>query len=145
MQSTFNRLFGALLQPTGAAGGPAGRPTPKEPLTVAARRRMAMRPPSFTELLPWAAFEPGERIFTHVDGRTLGMVLELIPAATEGKPDSFFEDVQFKIQSALQSVDESSPPWICQFFVNDDRNLEPLKHHFADYISRVLPALGAPT
>lgn len=106
---------------------------------MAARRRMAMRPPSFTELLPWAAFEPGERIFTHVDGRTLGMVLELIPAATEGKPDSFFEDVQFKIQSALQSVDESSPPWICQFFVNDDRNLEPLKHHFADYISRAYP------
>jgi conjugative transfer ATPase len=111
----------------------------RKPLTVAQRKRMAQRPPSFTELLPWTQFEPTDEVFVHHDGLTLGAMLEFSPVGTEAKPDAFLEEVQANIQAALHSIDECDPPWVLQLFANDDRNLEPLKKEFAQYIQTAYP------
>src|SRR5205823_3844653 len=113
------------------AGGPskpAPKPAPKakaaEPLTVAQRRRMASRPPSFTQLLPWTKYDPDRSVFELIDGESLGMVFELAPVATEARPDEFLRNQAYRIQEALQAIPETEAgsPWIVQFFCNDDRN-----------------------
>ena len=42
------------------------------PMTVADRQRMALRPPSFTEMLPYVRYSPKEQVFAMRDGATLG-------------------------------------------------------------------------
>lgn len=95
---------------------------------------MATRPPSFTSLLPWAHCDGKTQFWTHANGRMRGFFLEATPVPTEGKPDEYLQGVRQRLQAALQSIDETSPPWIAQFYVNDDRNLEPLKAELPRHI-----------
>lgn len=127
------------------AGGPS-KPAPKtapkakaaEPLTVAQRRRMASRPPSFTQLLPWTKYDPDRSVFELIDGESLGMVFELAPVATEARPDEFLRNQAYRIQEALQAIPETEAgsPWIVQFFCNDDRNIGGLIDEFKDYVRK---------
>ncbi|QRF90611.1 conjugative transfer ATPase [Alcaligenes faecalis] len=103
--------------------------------TVADRRRMALRPPSFTDMLPYISYAPDERIFVLRDGNTLGAMFELSPIATEAMPIEILNEHAQKIQEALQAMPSvNGAPWIAQFFVNDDRNLDHLNDTFTDYI-----------
>ncbi|MBW8832305.1 MAG: conjugative transfer ATPase, partial [Burkholderiales bacterium] len=113
-------------------------PEPSKPLTEAERRRMAMRPPSFTELLPWTRFDPDQKVFLLKDVQTLGAMFELAPVPTEAQTADFLADRAHKVREALQAIDESdTSPWIVQFFLNDDANIENLKGELARYIEEV--------
>lgn len=108
---------------------------PATPMTVAERRRMASRPPSFTELLPWTRFDAEDQLFVLRDGQTLGMVFELTPVPTEAQPEEALRNQAYRIQEALQALPESeTSPWVLQFFVNDDRNVQPLLQDMKAYI-----------
>lgn len=107
----------------------------RKPMTVAERRRMALRPPSFTELLPYVCYSPTEQVFAMRDGATLGAMFELDPVATEAQPLSYLQERCAKAKEALQAIPESDgSPWILQFFLNDDRNVEALNQKLHDYI-----------
>ena len=86
-------------------------PVPKEHLlTVADRRRMAWRPPSFTALLPYASYAPDEQVFVMEDGVTFGALFELAAVATEAQPMS--PQVHGVVQPCLdptQTVGNRSP------------------------------------
>ncbi|KAF5291918.1 hypothetical protein FQA39_LY19400 [Lamprigera yunnana] len=133
---------GGKVKATGktAASSPrqAAQPEPSAPakaMTVAERRRMALRPPSFTDMLPYISYAPDERIFVLKDGDTLGALFELAPIPTEAMPLDILDEHAKKIQEALQAYASSdASPWIVQFFVNDDRNLDHLNQVFRDYI-----------
>ena len=112
------------------------QPTSK-PLTVSERQRMARRPPSFTELLPWTGFDPKDEIFYLKDGRSIGAIFEFTPIPTEAQPESFFEERRRAVQEALQSIPESESPWIAQWFLNDDRNIDAVIDEFVSYIKKV--------
>lgn len=102
------------------------------------RKRMALRPPSFTEMLPWSRFDPSEQIFVMKDGTTLGLMFEMSTVATEAQPMSYLRDRAHKVQESLQSLPESeTSPWVVQFFLNDDLSMEGAKEKFENYISAV--------
>lgn len=112
--------------------------TKRQPMTVAMRRRMAARPPSFTELLPWTGFNPDDQVFVLRDGESLGLLFELTPVPTEAQPDQYLADRAHKIKEALQAIPESDTrPWVLQFFLSDDRNIDGLKADFERYIEEV--------
>ena len=79
---------------TSSQRGSAGTPTTagsaenavRNGQTVADRRRMALRPPSFTDMLPYISYAPHEQIFVLKDGDTLGALFELAPIPTEAMP-----------------------------------------------------------
>ena len=103
--------------------------------TLADRRRMALRPPSFTDMLPYISYEHNESVFHLRDGSSIGALFELTPIPTEAQPVQYLEEHAKKIQEAIQAIPASdASPWIVQFFVNDDRNLEHLNSYFEDYI-----------
>ena len=106
-----------------------------ERMTVADRTRMAQRPPSFTDLLPYVSYAEDDQLFVMRDGETLGALFELTPVATEAQPETYLLERARKVQQALQALPElESHPWIVQFFVNDDRNIDPLNQVFSDYV-----------
>ena len=114
---------------------PASHEAVRSGQTVADRRRMALRPPSFTDMLPYISYAPNEQIFVLKDGDTLGALFELAPIPTEAMPLEILDEHAKKIQEALQAMPSSdASPWIVQFFVNDDRNLDHLNQVFRDYI-----------
>lgn len=104
-------------------------------LTVADRRRMALRPPSFTALLPYARYAPEEKLFVMEDGVTHGALFELSAVATEAQPMSYLVERCSKVKEALQALPEmDSAPWIVQCFLHDDRNINAMNQVLSDYI-----------
>lgn len=113
----------------------AARPE-REGETVAQRRRMAMRPPSFTDLLPYVSYDADEQVFVLKDGATVGAMFELDAVATEAQALDYLVDRARKVQEALQALPESdASPWVVQMFLSDDRNLDGLKQYLHDYVA----------
>ena len=97
---------------------------------------MAMRPPSFTDMLPYVSYDADEQLFVLKDGDTLGMLFELSPVPTEAQAMDYLVDRAKRVQEALQALPESeASPWIVQFFMNDDRNIDGLNQVLRDYIA----------
>lgn len=107
-------------------------------MTVGRRQSMAQRPPSFTDLLPYASYEADAKTFVLGDGTTLGALFELVAVPTEAQAPAYLIDKARKVQEALQALPESTDtPWIVQFFVNDDRDISGLNTYLRDYIAQV--------
>ncbi len=104
-------------------------------LTVADRRRLALRPPSFTALLPYTRYAPEEKQFVMEDGVTHGALFELSAVATEAQPMSYLVDRCSKVKEALHAIPEmDDAPWIVQCFLHDDRNIDGMNQVLSDYI-----------
>ena len=107
------------------------------PMTIAERRRMASRPPSFTDALPWTSFNPDDEVFHFNDGVSVAALFEISPTPTEAMPDELLHDRADKVLAALKGIPEEDPgEWIVQFFVSDDINLETVPDEFVEYIKR---------
>jgi len=116
----------------------AGTTKDYRPLTRAMRQRMAARPPSFTELLPWTLFDADTQTFDLNDGASVGALFEITPKPSEAMPQALMEDCRRKIQDAINNLPESeTAPWVVQFYVNDDRNIDHLKAQMQAYIHEV--------
>jgi TraC protein len=75
----------AFLRPKNKAfveGESGGKRAASPGLTVAQRKRMASRPPSFTDLLPWTGFNPDDDVFVLNDGANIALLFELNPTPT---------------------------------------------------------------
>ena len=139
----LNDLFG--LTPAGAGKTPAdstSRQRPhdakpaRRPESIAQRRRLAMRPPSFTDMLPYVRYREDEQVFVLKDGSTLGALFELGAVPTEAQPMSYLVDRANKVQEVLQAIPErDGSPWVVQFFLNDDRNIDGLNEQLRDYVA----------
>ena len=104
-------------------------------MTVAERNRMASRPPSFTDALPWTRFDPGDEAFVLNDGASLAALFELQPTPTEAMPGDVLKDLADKVRAALGGVpEEQQNPWIVQFFLNDDVDLTSLTSNIEEYV-----------
>jgi conjugative transfer ATPase len=90
------------------------------PPTLKRVKDMYYRPPSFTNLLPWLDYDPEPGVFLLADGRGLGVLFELRAAGCEARPEAWLEDLRDRLQGVVCSLPEADPPWILQFFVQDE-------------------------
>ena len=97
-----------------------GPPGGGGPPTVKRIEDMYYVPPSFTNLLPWVDYEEQTGTFVLADGRGLGVLFELQAAGCEARPEAWLMGLRDKIQGVLCSLPEADPPWIVQFFVQDE-------------------------
>jgi conjugative transfer ATPase len=103
-------------------------------ITLAQRRAMAQRSPSFVDMLPWMEYDRDGVVLLE-DGISCGMMYELDPIPTEGADDEFMETCMRKVKLALSALPEwDSAQWVAQFFVNDDTGLDPLIDQLTRYI-----------
>ena len=55
------------------------------PVKTSEVKRLYRRPPSFTDLLPWAEYLPESRSFLLEDGISVAALFELTPVGTEAR------------------------------------------------------------
>lgn len=138
-----DRQRGSDCAPQGAAIQPGLVATPGRAADTPAkrmhdRRRLAARPPSFTEQLPYVDYSLDDKLFVLADGSTLGMMFELGAVPTEAQPAAYLAERASQVREVLQALPESdTSPWIAQFFVNDDRDISSLNGYLRRYIAQV--------
>jgi conjugative transfer ATPase len=112
-----------------------GRRVTDKPPTVARMRQMYERPTSFANFLPWHDYDPQSKCFLLDDGRSVAALFELRAADTEARPDAWLAEFRNRVQSVLtDSVPEVDPPWILQFYVQDELSLGGLADDIVDYV-----------
>ena len=92
------------------------------PVPQAAARSLYRRPPSFTDLLPWAEYDAGTRTFVLEDGLSAGALLEILPAGTEACTPRHMQQLHDAVQTALTDAipEQAEVPWILQVYVQDE-------------------------
>lgn len=106
------------------------------PVKAADIRRLYRRPPSFTDLLPWAEYLPESRSFLLEDGLSAGVLFELTPVGTEARTPRFMAELRDAIQTALTEAipERDDSPWILQVYVQDAPSLTAFTREVADYV-----------
>lgn len=99
-------------------------------------KRLYEHNPSIVDYLPWAEFLDDEQCLLLDDGVSVGAVYEVIPAATEGRPEARLEQMRDVIEDALQDSfdDLASNPWVVQFFCQDENDPELHLSHLRGYV-----------
>ncbi len=106
------------------------------PVRTAEVKRLYRRPPSFTDLLPWAEYLPESRAFLLEDGISTGALFELTPVGTEARTPRFMAGLRDAIQTALTDAvpEREDSPWILQVYVQDAPSLKAFSRELADYV-----------
>jgi conjugative transfer ATPase len=91
-------------------------------MTRTDEQRIYANNPSFIDFLPWTEFLDEEQCLLLDDGVSVGAVYEIIPVATEGRPDEYLETIRDTVEDALQDSFEEydENPWVVQFFCQDE-------------------------
>jgi len=114
------------------------QPTPPEdaPVKTADVKQLYRRPPSFTDLLPWAEYLPESRAFLLEDGISVGALFELTPVGTEARTPRFMAELRDAIQTALTDAipEDEHTPWVLQVYVQDEPSLRPLQQAVDAYV-----------
>ena len=94
-----------------------------------------MRPPSFTDFLPWVEYLPDSQLFLLEDGVSVAALLELRPIGTEARDENYMSDLRDAIQVALTDAipEHETSPWVLQLFVQDEHDLSSLEHRLEKY------------
>ncbi|WP_027951062.1 conjugative transfer ATPase [Haliea salexigens] len=117
-----------------------GEGVKKAPLSQRARRGLYKRQRSFVDFLPWVEYLPAHQAILLADGVSVGAVLEVLPAGTEGRSPDYLAELRDTLQDALQdSFDEhDQAPWVLQSYTFDepdlDRAMDAVSHYPARHI-----------
>jgi hypothetical protein len=125
---------GSQLKPTPTTTEPGRAEAP--PVRTAEVKQLYRRPPSFTDLLPWAEYLPESRTFLLEDGISVGALFELLPVGTEARTPRFMAELRDAIQTALTDAvpEREDSPWILQVYVQDTPSLEAFQKEVAEYV-----------
>ena len=110
-------------------------PSEGAPLRSATVAGLYERADSFTDLLPWVEYIEDTQCFLLEDGVSVGALLELSPVATDGRGEQFLAQARDAVQVAINDSipEESSAPWVIQFFLQDDPGLEEVARQINSY------------
>jgi conjugative transfer ATPase len=96
------------------------------------------QPPSISTKLPWMDYDSETGCFWLEDGRSVAVVFELEDVATDTQSEVALKQVESGLQTILQDAfplyfDEESP-WIIQFYLQDELNLQPFYERCEQYV-----------
>ncbi|MDE0249514.1 MAG: TraC family protein, partial [Gammaproteobacteria bacterium] len=105
------------------------------PLATSAVRQRYVRPPSFTDLLPWMEYLPESQAFVLEDGVSLGALFEIEPAGCEARTQAFMSELRDAIQTAVCEAlpEQDEAPWVLQVYVQDEPSLVRFSQQLARY------------
>ncbi|MDZ7840888.1 MAG: conjugative transfer ATPase [Gammaproteobacteria bacterium] len=108
----------------------------RPPITQSEVGGLYQRPDPFTDLLPWVEYDPEHRAFLLDDGVSVGALFEITPIGTEVQSGEALEELRDQLQNVLTDAipEEDGAPWLLQFYVQDEPNLDGLQRQLADYI-----------
>ena len=143
-----------LLQPATPEAQPSAQPFGRRqsdgqhwlhrrrgPLTQGAWSTLFQRPPSFTDLLPWAHYDPASAVFLLEDWHSMGALFELSPVPTEAATDASLEALSDSLRNVIAEAipEEETQPWVLQLYVQDDPDLEADLENLRAYAAARVP------
>ncbi|MEM7258532.1 MAG: TraC family protein, partial [Pseudomonadota bacterium] len=107
------------------------------PPTVSRLQQAYDAGPSFTDMLPWLEYLPDSQQLLLMDGHSRVACYELHPFPTEGRTREYMDNAVESIASMLaESFSEyKQDPWVLQFYVNNEKALDPHLQQVRDYVS----------
>lgn len=106
-------------------------------MTVSERKGLGKLPPSFTDMLPWADYDPSDQAFVLDDGISRAAMFELTPTSTEGRSLDFLTRQRDALRNAINGSfpEYDDGEWVLQIFVQDDPSLDSLVDEIENYIN----------
>jgi len=107
----------------------------KTPVSERARRKLYQRQRAFVDFLPWVEYLPEHQAILLADGISVGAVLEVHPAGTEGRSPEYLAQLRDTLQDALQDSFEEHDhaPWVLQTYTFDEPDLDSATAAIARY------------
>jgi len=95
---------------------------------------------SFADLLPWVEYIEETGCFLLEDARSVGVIADVIPVATEGKGEDSLMAVRDQIESAFQDAlpELDHHQWVVQMYVKDETDTRLEIEKIEDYIPQDL-------
>ena len=92
-----------------------------------------LRPPSFTNLLPWAHYDPKTQVFLLEEWRSVAALFELDPIPTEAATEAALEELSDTIRNVIAEAipEDDGSPWVLQLFSQDDNDLSEAAEQYA--------------
>lgn len=91
--------------------------------------------PSFTDWLPWVDYDSEQGTFLLEDGVSVGVLLEVSMIPTEAKPQEYLANIEEQLRSVLNhTIPEEDNPYVLQFFVQDDPDIDAFSQQYAEYV-----------
>ncbi|WP_342595579.1 conjugative transfer ATPase [Salinicola lusitanus] len=141
----MNRWFGNAGQSDSEAVGNdsdaprGGRPTsvPRgKPITERDVDKLYERAPSFANYLPFIEYLPASQSFLMDDCRSVGIVAEIVPLATEGRSEEWLTAKRDLIEGAFQDAlpQHDNSPWVAQIYAQDEVDYRDIMERLKAYI-----------
>lgn len=136
----YNKIKAALgatntRQKKPLANEPHRRRATDQPPSTQQIKQMYAQTRSFTRLLPWLEYDPGQQCFLLDDGISVGALFMIDPIASEGRTEAFMQELRDKLQTVLTSLpEEHLSPWIVQFYLQDEPGLQAMTTTLGDYV-----------
>ncbi len=91
---------------------------------------------SFADFLPWVEYVEETGCFLLEDGRSVGVIADVIPVATEGRDFESLEEVRDQIEAAFQDTlpELDHHPWVIQIFAKDETDTRLEIEKIKDYV-----------
>ncbi|WP_353980899.1 conjugative transfer ATPase [Salinicola endophyticus] len=138
----MNRWFGGSEQPgsgeqQSAPGSVRPRAIPRgKPITERDIDELYKRAPSFANYLPFIEYLPESQSFLMDDCRSVGIVAEIVPLATEGRSEEWLTAKRDLIEGAFQDAlpQHDHSPWVAQIYAQDEVDYREIMAQLRAYI-----------
>lgn len=95
------------------------------------------RLPSLSDRLQWQDYDPETKAFLMADGKSHAAIYEVTPLPTEARSEDYLASLRDKFSGLIFDTFEhympNESPWIVQFYLSDERSLNPFYKKFLSY------------
>ena len=96
------------------------------------------RLPTLSEKLPWQEYSQENNCFLLNDGASIGLVFEIDTIAISSQSNDECETICKQVQHFLKHCFplETGDPWVLQFYLEDDDNMQPTINQLENYMNQ---------
>lgn len=86
------------------------------------------------EFLPWVDYDPKSKLWMLEDGRSVCTLIDIQPKSCEARPEAYLEEINEAINTVINAIPQTDPPFVLQFFVYNEESLRDLRQRMDDHI-----------
>lgn len=89
---------------------------------------------SVYEFLPWVDYNPENKLWLMEDGESVCTLIDIQPKGCEARTKEYLEEINESINTIINAIPQSDPPFICQFYVYCEESLRELRSRIREHI-----------
>lgn len=89
---------------------------------------------SVYEFLPWVDYNAETKLWLMEDGESVCTLIDIQPKGCEARTEEYLEEIDESINTIINAIPQTDPPFICQFYVYSEESLRELRGRIRDHI-----------